>query len=167
VVYVYKWTSGIDTLPWQMTWAGVCINRGGITLTLHNLHTHGHTKLNIMDQKHRDILIRNRLHLSRELKAAPLAQYLYEAGIFTRLHVEDISYCKGPTRQAYAFLDMLPCRGPEAFDLFLQGLEATGQHDITPIVTDTPAVSTIHIYHTPEYFMYRMPSTTNQFNSPV
>jgi hypothetical protein len=133
-----------------MTQGASCINKDGIGLTLSFQHqsTHAdHTKLNIytMEQKHRDILIRNRIHLSRELKAESLAQYLYEVGIFTRILVEDISCHVGPTRQAFAFLDMLPCRGPQAFELFLQGLAATGQHDIIPIVTGSTWASTHHI----------------------
>lgn len=78
-----------------------------------------------MDKKHKDLLRKNRMTLVEDLEATQLSNYLYQEGGITENDVETIK--AKPTRRAQAekLLDILPRRGPKAFDVFCRALDET------------------------------------------
>ncbi|KAM4696588.1 death domain-containing protein CRADD-like [Rhinophrynus dorsalis] len=77
-----------------------------------------------MDNKHKQLLRRLRLELCAEGIADGLVpQYLLQENIITDYQLEEI--CSQPTsqRRAMKLLDILPTRGPKAFDVFLDSLK--------------------------------------------
>ncbi|XP_018419764.1 PREDICTED: death domain-containing protein CRADD-like [Nanorana parkeri] len=76
-----------------------------------------------MDPKYKDILRNLRLELCSHAVADGLVpQYLYQEGVITREQLEDISGQATSQRRAMKLLDILPSRGPKAFDVFLDSL---------------------------------------------
>ncbi|KAG8554128.1 hypothetical protein GDO81_003679 [Engystomops pustulosus] len=76
-----------------------------------------------MDPKHRDILRRMRLELCSQGVADGLVpQYLFQEGIITHEQLEDITSQATCQRRAMKLLDVLPSRGPKAFEVFLKSL---------------------------------------------
>ncbi|KAM3910786.1 death domain-containing protein CRADD-like [Leptodactylus fuscus] len=77
----------------------------------------------MMDPQHKDILKRLRLELCSEGLADGLVpQYLFQEGIITSEQLEDITSQATSQRRAMKLLDILPTRGPKAFEVFLQSL---------------------------------------------
>ncbi|KAM5145406.1 death domain-containing protein CRADD-like isoform 1-T1 [Mantella aurantiaca] len=76
-----------------------------------------------MDSKHRDLLRNLRLDLCSHAVADGLVpQYLYQEGVITRDQLEDICGQATSQRRAMKLLDILPNRGPKAFEVFLDSL---------------------------------------------
>ncbi|XP_073456695.1 death domain-containing protein CRADD-like [Aquarana catesbeiana] len=76
-----------------------------------------------MDSKHRELLRSLRLELCSQAVADGLVpQYLFQEGIITREQLEDICGQVTSQRRAMKLLDLLPTRGPKAFDVFLDSL---------------------------------------------
>lgn len=77
----------------------------------------------MMDPKHQNILRSLRLELSSQGLADGLVpQYLFQEGILTSEQLEDITSQATSQRRAMKLLDVLPTRGPKAFDVFLETL---------------------------------------------
>ncbi|XP_019400784.1 PREDICTED: death domain-containing protein CRADD isoform X2 [Crocodylus porosus] len=77
-----------------------------------------------MDARDKQLLRSLRLELSTEVLMEGLViQYLYQEGILTENHVQEIRSQTTSQRQTMMFLDILPTRGPKAFDVFLDSLQ--------------------------------------------
>ncbi|XP_056394042.1 death domain-containing protein CRADD-like [Hyla sarda] len=76
-----------------------------------------------MDPRHRDVLRRLRLELcSQGLADGLVPQYLYQEGVITSEQLEEITSQATSQRRAMKLLDVLPTRGPKAFDAFMESL---------------------------------------------
>ncbi|XP_069842460.1 death domain-containing protein CRADD-like [Dendropsophus ebraccatus] len=77
----------------------------------------------MMDPRHRDILRSLRLELcSQGLADGLVPQYLFQEGVITSEQLEEITSQATSQRRAMKLLDVLPTRGPKAFDVFLESL---------------------------------------------
>lgn len=77
-----------------------------------------------MDATHKEILRKHRLNLSNQLLIGDtIVHFLYQENILTENHVEEIQAQITNQKKTLRLLDILPTRGPRAFDIFLQSLE--------------------------------------------
>nr|XP_020469054.1 death domain-containing protein CRADD-like [Monopterus albus] len=77
-----------------------------------------------MDPAHKAVLRKHRLDLSDQLLVSDtIVPFLYQEGIITDTQVEDIESQSTNRQKSLKLLDILPSRGPRAFDSFLQSLE--------------------------------------------
>uniref|UniRef100_A0A8D0LAG3 Death domain-containing protein CRADD n=1 Tax=Sphenodon punctatus TaxID=8508 RepID=A0A8D0LAG3_SPHPU len=77
-----------------------------------------------MDARDKQVLRSLRLELGAELLVEGLIiQYLYQEEILTENHVQVIKSQVTNHRKTMMFLDILPTRGPKAFDTFLDSLQ--------------------------------------------
>lgn len=77
-----------------------------------------------MDATHKEILRTHRLNLSNQLLIGDtIVNFLYQENILTENHVEEIQAQITNQKKTLKLLDILPTRGPRAFDIFLQSLE--------------------------------------------
>ncbi|TRY90598.1 hypothetical protein DNTS_034644 [Danionella cerebrum] len=78
-----------------------------------------------MDPKHKTLLRSQRLFLAEELLVDDtIIQYLYQEEVFTQGHLEEILCESSNMKRALKLLDILPTRGPRAFQHFLRAVEA-------------------------------------------
>ena len=76
-----------------------------------------------MEPAHRAVLRRLRLELSGQLLVSDtIVPFLYQEEILTEAHVEDIERQPTDRQKSLKLLDVLPNRGPRAFDAFLRSL---------------------------------------------
>lgn len=80
-----------------------------------------------MDKKDKRSLVKCRSKLVINLDVKPVLDHLFEAGILTADQVERILCNDTSGRKNRAFLDILPMRGPTAFNCFIDALTNTGQ----------------------------------------
>lgn len=77
-----------------------------------------------MDARDKQLLRSLRLELCTEVLVDGLViQYLYQEGILTDSHVQEIKSQTTSQRKTMMLLDILPTRGPKAFDVFLDSLQ--------------------------------------------
>ncbi|XP_061495552.1 death domain-containing protein CRADD isoform X1 [Rhineura floridana] len=77
-----------------------------------------------MDVRDKQVLRSLRLELCAELLVEGLViQYLYQEGILTESHVQEIRSQVTNHRKTMMLLDILPSRGPKAFETFLESLQ--------------------------------------------
>nr|XP_020022932.1 death domain-containing protein CRADD-like [Castor canadensis] len=77
-----------------------------------------------MEARDRQVLRSLRLELGAEVLVEGLVlQYLYQEGILTENHVQEIKAQATGLRKTMLLLDILPSRGPKAFDTFLDSLQ--------------------------------------------
>ncbi|KAF4791570.1 hypothetical protein TURU_129595 [Turdus rufiventris] len=77
-----------------------------------------------MDARDKQLLRSLRLELCTEVLVDGLViQYLYQEGILTDSHVQEIKAQTTSQRKTMILLDILPTRGPKAFDAFLDSLQ--------------------------------------------
>ncbi|XP_075353119.1 death domain-containing protein CRADD isoform X1 [Mycteria americana] len=77
-----------------------------------------------MDARDKQLLRSLRLELCTEvLVDGVVIQYLYQEGILTDSHVQEIKSQTTSQRKTMMLLDILPTRGPKAFDVFLDSLQ--------------------------------------------
>ncbi|XP_010898434.1 death domain-containing protein CRADD [Esox lucius] len=78
----------------------------------------------IMDPLHKEILRKHRLNLSNQILIDDtIVQFLYQENILTDSQVEEIQAQQSNKKKTFRLLDILPTRGPRAFDTFLKSLE--------------------------------------------
>lgn len=95
-----------------------------------------------MDKKHRDLLRKNRMALVQDLEATHLLNFLYQEKGLTENDVETIKAQKTRTARAEKLLDLLPRRGPNAFDVFCRALADTdGQHHLLDLLRTNESVA--------------------------
>lgn len=77
-----------------------------------------------MEARDKQVLRSLRLDLSAEVLVDGLVlQYLYQEGVLTENHVQEIKAQATGLRKTMLLLDILPSRGPKAFDAFLDSLQ--------------------------------------------
>ncbi|XP_004583160.1 death domain-containing protein CRADD isoform X2 [Ochotona princeps] len=77
-----------------------------------------------MEARDKQVLRSHRLQLGAEVLVEGLVlQYLYQEGILTESHVQEIKAQATGLRKTLLLLDILPSRGPRAFDAFLESLQ--------------------------------------------
>lgn len=77
-----------------------------------------------MDPLHRALLRTYRLELSGQLLVSDtIVPFLYQENILTEAQVEDVESQPTNRQKCLKLLDILPSRGPRAFDSFLRSLE--------------------------------------------
>ncbi len=77
-----------------------------------------------MDPEHKALLRTHRLQLSGQLLVSDtIVPFLYQENILTEAQVEDIESQPTNRQKSLKLLDILPSRGPRAFDSFLRSLE--------------------------------------------
>ncbi|KAG7324188.1 hypothetical protein KOW79_012204 [Hemibagrus wyckioides] len=77
-----------------------------------------------MEPKHRNLLRAQRLHLCDQLVVDDtIVQYLYQEDILTDSQVEEILSQRSNKDKTLKLLSILPDRGPNAFNVFVQSLE--------------------------------------------
>nr|XP_054301227.1 death domain-containing protein CRADD isoform X5 [Pongo pygmaeus] len=77
-----------------------------------------------MEARDKQVLRLLRLELGAEVLVEGLVlQYLYQEGILTENHVQEINAQTTGLRKTMLLLDILPSRGPKAFDTFLDSLQ--------------------------------------------
>ncbi|XP_037245329.1 death domain-containing protein CRADD isoform X1 [Falco biarmicus] len=77
-----------------------------------------------MNARDKQLLRSLRLELCTEvLVDGVVIQYLYQEGILTDSHVQEIKSQTTSQRKTMMLLDILPTRGPKAFDVFLDSLQ--------------------------------------------
>ncbi|XP_062059107.1 death domain-containing protein CRADD isoform X2 [Lepus europaeus] len=77
-----------------------------------------------MEARDKQVLRSHRLELSAEVLVEGLVlQYLYQEGVLTENHVQEIQAQTTGLRKTMLLLDILPSRGPKAFDVFLDSLK--------------------------------------------
>ncbi|XP_060051521.1 death domain-containing protein CRADD isoform X1 [Erinaceus europaeus] len=77
-----------------------------------------------MEARDKQVLRSLRLELGAEVLVEGLVlQYLYQEGILTENHVQEIKAQTTGLRKTMLLLDILPSRGPKAFDAFLDSLQ--------------------------------------------
>lgn len=77
-----------------------------------------------MEARDKQVLRSLRLELGAEVLVEGLVlQYLYQEGVLTENHVQEIKAQTTGLRKTMMLLDILPSRGPKAFDAFLDSLQ--------------------------------------------
>lgn len=77
-----------------------------------------------MDPVHRAVLRKHRLELSGQLLVSEtIVPFLYQEEILTDAQVEDIESRSTERQKTLRLLDLLPSRGPRAFQSFLRSLQ--------------------------------------------
>lgn len=77
-----------------------------------------------MDPAHRAVLRKHRLELSGQLLVSDtIVPFLYQEEILTDAQVEDIESRSTERQKTLRLLDLLPSRGPRAFQSFLLSLQ--------------------------------------------
>ncbi|NWS95435.1 CRADD protein, partial [Mionectes macconnelli] len=77
-----------------------------------------------MDARDKQLLRSLRIELCAEVLVDGLViQYLYQEGILTDSHVQEIKAQTTSQRKTMMLLDILPTRGPKAFEVFLDSLQ--------------------------------------------
>ncbi|KXJ20965.1 caspase-3 [Exaiptasia diaphana] len=81
-----------------------------------------------MEQIHRDALRSNRVALIRDLEASKVASNLYGAGILDENDKDTVQAKSTREERAQTLLDMLPRKGPKAFNAFCDALIDISPH---------------------------------------
>lgn len=77
-----------------------------------------------MEARDKQVLRSMRLELGAEVLVDGLVlQYLYQEGVLTENHLQEIRAQATGLRKTMMLLDILPSRGPKAFDAFLDSLQ--------------------------------------------
>ena len=76
-----------------------------------------------MEERHRKLLKANRINLARDLDIDGATSHLYANDILSENDRDSIQGITGQKPKSEKLLDILPRRGPEAFDRFVQFLD--------------------------------------------
>nr|CCW28913.1 Caspase 9 [Channa striata] len=87
-----------------------------------------------MDEKHKNVLRRNRTNLVRDLNPSDLYDGLLEKGVFTQDMIDEIKRSGTRRDQARQLVRDLATRGSQAFPLFLECLKETGQQSLAELL---------------------------------
>ncbi|VDI15888.1 caspase 2 [Mytilus galloprovincialis] len=87
-----------------------------------------------MESKHKELLIRNRVELVENLNVSDgLFTQLIARKIFNQRMVRTIQHNRSPDQQAEELLNLLPTRGPKAFDAFCDSLKEDLQEHVVDL----------------------------------
>ncbi|XP_029362255.1 caspase-9 [Echeneis naucrates] len=87
-----------------------------------------------MEERHREILQRNRTSVVKDLDPSNIYDHLLEKGVFTQDMIDEIKSSGTRRDQARQLLRDLETRGSRAFPLFLLCLEETGHHSLVELL---------------------------------
>ncbi|KAM3921626.1 caspase-9 [Leptodactylus fuscus] len=87
-----------------------------------------------MEERHRQILQRNRVQLVKSLEVKNIWDPLVEKGVFSNDMIEEIQRAGTRRDQARQLVIDVQTRGSDAFYLFLQCLRESGQHDLADLL---------------------------------
>ena len=91
-----------------------------------------------MQEAHRDAIRHNRLRLIREMSPLPVIQRLTQLNILTDIQCESIMAKPTAHEKNAAILDIVPRKGPKAFQKFCQALSASGGHHLRLLIEPQP-----------------------------
>ncbi len=94
-----------------------------------------------MLKSHRKILLKNRVDLVRDLEPNDLVNFLYQDDILSENDVELLKAESTRKKRAEMFLDLIPRKGPKAFDAFIESLrqENGTKHLAEALLADSDA----------------------------
>ncbi|CAI9720322.1 caspase-2-like isoform X3 [Octopus vulgaris] len=84
----------------------------------------------MMNEKDKETLIRKRVELVDNIVMEELLTHLIAKKVVTKRQAESINAVNGNSKKVEVFLDLLICRGPDAFQLFCEALIASDQEFI-------------------------------------
>ncbi|XP_014783598.1 caspase-2 isoform X2 [Octopus bimaculoides] len=87
-------------------------------------------KYNNMNEKDKETLIAKRVELVENIMMEELLTHLIAKGVVTKRNAEYINAINVNSKKVEYFLDLLPKRGPDAFQIFCEALNTTGQEFI-------------------------------------
>ncbi|XP_019944605.2 caspase-9 [Paralichthys olivaceus] len=96
-----------------------------------------------MEEKHKKILQRNRVSLVSVLDPSTLYDGLLQRGVFTQDMIDEIKSSGTRRDQARQLVRDLETRGSQAFPLFLQCLQETGQQSLSELLQN--GVPPVHV----------------------
>ncbi|XP_078615944.1 uncharacterized protein LOC144884474 isoform X2 [Branchiostoma floridae x Branchiostoma japonicum] len=129
-----------------------------------------HCKIqDIMEERHRALLLANRLEITRDLRFRDIRRRLLDSGILNGDNLDEIENQQTREDQAKALLDILPTRGPNAFGVFQDALKHRYPH-LARILKDEgqqgpheePRVFIIHAGEDKESFVRPLVATLQQ-----
>ena len=82
-----------------------------------------------MDKKHRKILLKHRLAFVKDLEALDVTSTIFESGTITENDKESIEGIKQRRERTEFLMDLLPRKGPKAFDSFCKALKESGVYE--------------------------------------
>ncbi|KAG7520153.1 caspase-9 [Solea senegalensis] len=106
-----------------------------------------------MEEKHKQILQRNRIYLVTDMNPKDLYDGLIEKRVFTHDMIDEIKSAGTRRDQARQLVRDLETRGSRAFPLFLECLQETGQQNLAELLQS----ATVHL----------KPATPTQVTRPV
>ncbi|XP_070848381.1 death domain-containing protein CRADD [Chaetodon trifascialis] len=114
-----------------------------------------------MDPEHRALLRAHRLDLSGQLLVSDtIVPFLYQEDILTETQVEDIESQPTNTQKSLKLLDILPSRGPRAFDAFLRSLDDFSwvRDKLLQELQTRPGPSSTDVRRLPDSVLQKVPS---------
>ncbi|XP_030634187.1 death domain-containing protein CRADD [Chanos chanos] len=119
-----------------------------------------------MDTKHKALIRKYRLYLSNQLLVDDtIVQLLYQEDILTESQVEEIQTQNTSKKRALRLLDILPTRGPRAFEVFLKSLEQEFPwvkekilQDLTLEDSSEPLLKASDQWGVPDHILQKVPS---------
>ncbi|XP_076577843.1 death domain-containing protein CRADD [Chaetodon auriga] len=114
-----------------------------------------------MDPEHRALLRAHRLDLSGQLLVSDtIVPFLYQEDILTETQVEDIESQPTNTQKSLKLLDILPSRGPRAFDAFLRSLDEFSwvRDKLLLELRTRPGPSSTDVRRLPDSVLQKVPS---------
>ena len=82
-----------------------------------------------MDKKHRKILLKHRLAFVKDLEACDVTSALFESKIITENDKESIEAIIQRRERIEFLMDLLPRKGPDAFNGFCDALKDSGVYE--------------------------------------
>lgn len=104
-----------------------------------------------MNKEHRTLLRKNRVALVDDLEPRPVVNYLYQAGILTDNDVEVVNSLGTRQDKVEKILDIVPRRGPSAFDAFYKSLLLDQSH-LAFLLKCNISTQGLYLYKTCLYF---------------
>ena len=94
-----------------------------------------------MEQSHRELLRKHRMDLCSEMNAELIAKDLLEAKIFTLADKNSITFERDPLKRNEKLLDILPKRGPMAYQTFLDILNKLNLSHLSAMFDETASTT--------------------------
>ncbi|KAF3705375.1 Death domain-containing protein CRADD [Channa argus] len=114
-----------------------------------------------MDPVHKALLRKHRLDLSGQLLVSDtIVPFLYQENVLTDSQVEDIESQPTNRQKTLKLLDILPSRGPRAFDSFLRSLEDFSwiRDRLLQELQTPPGTRSTDVCHLPDTILQKVPS---------
>ena len=83
-----------------------------------------------MEEKHRKLLRSKRMDLARDLDGELVASHLFAKGLFSEEEKDLVQNMQTPQQKNEKLLDILPKKGPTAFNVFCDILKELGMNHL-------------------------------------